>query len=282
MSEETTVPLPGYWQYVRTANAHTLAMLLRRPRIIMAAALVLTPVLIPLAMAFLSEARFRHDGNQIFVKMTEYLYLKSLAPVLALFFGCMLVGEDVESQALTYLLVRPAPRSALVLGRFLAFLILGTSLFIPAIFLIFAACTALGNLSFSWPSLKLMLHYDGVLIMALLGYGPLCMLFGALVRRAIVLGLVVIFGWQRLAMVVPGYIDFLTIEKYVNAMLPRLAGQRENVVFRTALAEFHKREFLVGASKAAITLLVISVVLLCLTSLVVRWREFTAARAVGG
>ena len=81
---------------------------------------------------------------------------------------------------------------------------------------------------------------------------------------------------------IPGLIDFFTIEKYVVAMLPKLATERENVVVRTAIIEFERKVFLVGAVKAAVTLAVISVVLLTLTTFIVRWREYSSARALGG
>ena len=282
MAEAVSVQKPGYGCFVRATYSHTLVMMLRRRRAILAGCVVLAPVLMPLAMAFISASPHADDGTKHFVMLVDYVYLRTLAPLIALFFGCMLIGEDVESESIPYLLTRPIPRSAWVTGKFLAYLVVSTALLASSILLCFFACTALGGLSLSAASVKLLLHYEGVAVMALMGYGAVCLFLGALFKRPVIVGVVVLFAWQRLAMAIPGLIDFFTIEKYVRALLPRLATERENVVIKTALMEFQKKVFMVGAAKAAAMLVIIPVVLLALTTLVVRWREYSSARAVGG
>ncbi len=282
MREAVLTARPRYRGYVAATFRHTLVMLVRRKRAILAGCIALAPVLIPLAMAFLSGSPHGQEGGKIFSVVLVYLYVKAIVPLTALFFGCMLIGEEVEAQTIPYVLTRPIPRSAWVAGKYLAFTVVSTGVLIPSILLTFFACIALGGFSFSAATVQLLLHYEAVVVMAVLGYGALCIFLGALVKRPVILGVVVLFGWQRLAMAVPGLVDFLTIEKYLTILLPRLAAEREKPVIRMALAEFHKKEFLIGASKAAVTLLAISLVFLILTTLVVRWREYSAARAVGG
>ena len=267
---------------MRTTYAHTLVMLLRRKRAILVGCVALTPVLIPLIVAFISASQYAQDGNKFFVELVDYVYLRTLAPLVALFFGCMLIGEDIESETIPYLLTRPLPRSGWVIGKYLAFLVVSATLLVSSILLCFCACIALGGLSVSASSVKLLLHYQGVAVMALMGYGAVCLFLGALFKRPVIVGVVVLFAWQRLAMTIPGLIDFFTIEKYVRAMLPKLATERENIVIKTAIMEFEKKVFMVGAAKAAAMLVIIPLVLLALTTLVVRWREYSSARAVGG
>jgi ABC-2 type transport system permease protein len=282
LSDVAVESVPSYFAYVRVAMGHALVTMLRRRRAILAGVVALVPVLVPLAMAFLSEGAFGGEGNKIFVKMIEYLYLKALVPLLALFFGAMLLGEDVENQTIPYLLTRPIPRFALVLGRFLAFVAVTAGLFIPSVFLTYTACTSLANFSFSGEGIKLMLHYDFVIVMALMGYGALCMFLGAFFKRPIIFGVMIIFPWQRLALYIPGVVDFFTIEKYVVALLPQLAEQREKIVVKTALMEFQKEQFLISAAKAGVVLACITLLLLGLTTLVIRWREYSQARAMEG
>jgi len=281
MTDTTIAVKPGYGRYVRTFFLHALIIMARRQRAILAGALALFPVIIPLAMAVVSDSRFSESGSQVLVRMTEVLYLKAIAPLLALFFACMLIGEEVETQTMPYLLSRPAPRSAMVLGKFLAFVMLSTCIMAPSLMLTFAACTLLGDLAFDAEGIKLLAHYTGVMIAALGGYGALCMLLGALTKRPMIVGIALIFGWQRLALYAPGLIDFFTVEKYINAMLPRLATERAKPVVQAALAEFHKKELLIALPQALCGLLVIFTLTLGLTTLVLRWREYTAARALG-
>lgn len=279
--ETLAIRRPSYWHYVSTTAGLTLMMSLRRKRVLLAGCIALTPVIIPLAMAFLSTSAFAEEGNETFVRMVEMMYLQAIVPLMGLFFGCMLIGEDVEAQTMPYFLTRPIPRFGWVLGKFLAFMGITTALIGPAIALTFCACVSLGEFTFSKENIKLLMHYELVLFMALLGYGSLCMFLGALFKRPIIIGIAIVFGWQRLAMYVPGVIDFFTVEKYVKAMLPTLPTERAKVVIRTAMAEFHKKEFLISASKAAITLLIIVIVLLFLTNLVVRLREYSSSKAHG-
>jgi len=83
-------------------------------------------------------------------------------------------------------------------------------------------------------------------------------------------------------MIIPGLVDFLTIEKYIRSLLPALATERENPVIQTPLGEFQKSEFLINQPKAAITLLCITAFFVGLTCIAVRWREYSNARAVSG
>ena len=172
MNETAEIEVPSFWRYLNASCSHALVMTIRRRNAVLAAAVTLTPVLIPLALAFLSEAVYAEDGSRIFKQMTERLYLGAIAPLLGLFFATMLIGEDVESQTIPYVLTRPMPRSALVLGKYAAFMAISITLMLPAIVLTFAACTALGGISFSTSGILLLGHYCGAAIMSLAGYGP--------------------------------------------------------------------------------------------------------------
>ncbi len=117
--------------------------------------------------------------------------------------------------------------------------------------------------------------------MALIGYGAVMAFLGATTRRPIVIGVLLLYGWQKLATLVPGLIDFLTIQKYTDALLPVLATQRHNEEIRTALGTFQKEVYAVTAPKAFATLLAIALVFLIFGVVVVRIREYTTAKAVG-
>ena len=98
----------------------------------MAASVALSPVLIPLALSLLSEQAHSPEGQETLHTLVKYLYIQAMVPLLALFFGSMLIGEEVESQMMPFLLTRPIPRSALVFGKYAAFVMVTTAIFIPA------------------------------------------------------------------------------------------------------------------------------------------------------
>lgn len=271
-----------YPAFILAVFAHSLVTMLRRKRVILAAGLSLMPVVIPLVLAFLSTMSFAEDGNRVFVRLMESLYLQALAPLLALFFGCMAIGEDVESQVIPYLLTRPLPRSAIVLGKFGSYWCIASVIVCLSVLLTFAACTSLGGLDFTRNTLVMLAHYEVVAVLALFAYGALAIFLGAALKRPIIVGIFLVFGWQRFAYYMPGVVDFLTIEKYVLAILPRLATERENIVLKTAFAEFQKQQLIIDAPKALASLMIMSAIFLLLTSLIVRWREYSVARTVGG
>jgi len=274
---------PPYMRFLGASMRHALINILRRKRTLLAGAFVLLPVVIPLALAAFTQNSFGNDGNKIFVKMLEELYLKALAPLLALYFGATLIGEDIENRTIPYLLTRPIPRSALVIGRFMAYIVVIAGLFIPAIFLTFIACTSLGGFPLSAGNIKFMLHYDFAIISGLIAYGAFCVCLGTFFKRPAITGIITLFAWQRLANIVPGVVDFLTIEKYITALLPPLAEARQSIDLNMAgYAQYQKEEFLIGATKSSIMLLLITVAMIALSIFILRWREYSQAKAVEG
>jgi len=272
----------GYFTYLSASFGQMLLMMLRQNRLILVSVITFLPVIIPLMVAFLTTAAFADDGRLIFVRMMEDAHINTLAPLLALFFASMLVGEDVEMQTLPYVLTRPQPRSAWMLGRFAAYLLVAGLTLSASIVLCFLACTALSGIrADSTDDLLLMAQYVGVGVVALLSYGALSALLGAYTKRPIVYGVLLLYGWQKFAMLIPGLIDFLTIQKYTDAMLPKLAtaSNRRDVI--TALGTYSNEVFEVGAQSALLTTCAITVVMLTICIYAVRHKEFAATRAAG-
>lgn len=273
----------GYLNAMAGSAGHAVMLILRRRRFALVALVAFMPVVIPLAMAFLSRAQFADSGNEIFVRLTEQLHIEVLAPLLALFFASMLVAEDIEMQTMPYILTRPIPRSAWVLGRFLAYLGVSFAILGLSSVMTFAASSTLAKLTLTNPEdLKLLIHYLGVMLAALAAYGGLAVFLGAFTRRPIVYGVLLLYGWQRLATLIPGIVDFMTIKKFVDALFPVLATQRNVVEVQTALGAFQKQVFMVSATKALATLLTVTAVFLAASIIAVRRREYASNKAVGG
>lgn len=272
--------LTHYVYCFRASFGHSLMLMLRRQRLILAVVIAMLPVVIPLAMAFLSTANFAESGFDVFTKMAKEAHINVLAPLLALFFATMIVGEDVESRTIPLMLTRPMPRSAWVLGRFTAYQMVTTIILGVSMLLTFAASTALADLAFDRGGLWRLGTHEFAMFMALMANGALALLLGALTRRPIIIGVLVLYGWQRLALFVPGIVDFMTIIKYTNALLPTTAVAT-SAKAQEVLTEFTKREFLVAAPKAALVLLVITGTFLVIAITVTRIREYATDRAAG-
>lgn len=273
----------GYFAVLQASCGHALQTLLRRRRLALAALIAFLPVLIPIALSFLSTSRFAESGNVVFVRLAEDLYVNVFTPLMALFFAGMLVAEDIEMRTMTYILTRPASRSAWVFGRFLAFMMVASAILICSCALTFAASTLHAGLSLTRVTdLTLLLHYFGVILLALLAYGAFSVFLGAFTKRPIVYGVILLYGWQYVATLVPGLVDFFTIKKYTDALLPLMATQRNVTEIHTALGTFQREVFLVSAGKAVIALVLIAAVSLGATIIAVLRREYAADRAAGG
>ena len=273
----------GYLAVLLGSCAHSLQTLVRRRRLALAAVVAFLPVLIPVALAFLSTSQFAESGNVVFVRLVEELYVNVFTPLMALFFAGMLVAEDIEQRTMTYILTRPTSRSAWVLGRFLAFMIIASLILLSSCSLTFAASAIHADLSLrSVTDLKLLAHYFGAMLLALLAYGGFSVFLGAFTKRPIVYGVILLYGWQYVATLVPGLVDFFTIKKYTDALLPLMATQRHVAEIQTALGTFQREVFLVSAGKAVVVLLLITAVSLVATIVAVSRREYAADRAAGG
>lgn len=275
-------PRGGYFTYLTASFGQMMLMILRQNRLILVSVITLLPVTIPLAVAFLTKSAFADDGRVIFVKMMEEAHVNVLAPLLALFFASMLVGEDVEMQTLPYVLTRPQPRSAWVIGRFCAYFVIAGSILFASMSLCFLACTALSGLHVNNPDdLLLLAQYVGVGLLALISYGALAALLGAYTKRPIVYGVLLLYGWQRFALIIPGLIDFLTIQKYTDALLPKLAISTSRREIQTALGTYSKEFFDVSLQSALLSLGAMTLVMVLLCIYAVRHREYAASRAAG-
>jgi ABC-type transport system involved in multi-copper enzyme maturation permease subunit len=257
---------------------HATLLMLRRQRLILAAVVALLPVIIPVATAFFAKSEFTEEGAMVMKTLVELLHIKMLAPLMALFFATMLVGEEVEAQTISLVLTRPASRAAWILGRYLAYLVIPGLILTASLFLTFTACTTLAGFPLNAANIQLVLHYSGVCFAALAAYGALTLWLGAFTRRPIILGVVLMYGWEKVANVVPGVVDFLTIQKYADALLPRLAAQRDRADIQTVLGDFQREVFIVDASKAIFVILAIIAVFLLATLYTIRNREYYAAR----
>jgi ABC-type transport system involved in multi-copper enzyme maturation permease subunit len=278
---ETRPKRGGFGLYFVASFSLALTIILRRQRLIMATGVAMLPVVVPLMLAFFSTSQFAENGRDVYVSLVERLHIDVLAPLLALFFASMQVGEDVESNTLVYMLTRPTSRAAWVLGRFAAYVLVTSSILLASIGLTFTAASSLDGLGLNLPDLTLTAHYCGVAVMAVAGYGAVAMWLGAATQRPIVYGVLILYFWQGVAMVVPGLVDFLTIKKYTDAMLPVLARARGVIEVETAVGTFQKQALIIEAIPAFFSLLGIVALFVGWTIYTVRQREYVAGRAAG-
>ena len=60
----------------------------------------------------------------------------------------------------------------------------------------------------------------GLLALGLAVYGGVFAFVGAFFKRPLVIGLVFVFGWEQVVMLLPGYLKQFTIAYYLQALVP--------------------------------------------------------------
>ena len=159
----------------------------------------------------------RVAGSSIFGVMIWMLYLRFIVPVLGVFYGTALMADEVEDKTITYLFTRPIPRGAVLLGKYLAYLACTSLVVLPSVMLTYFLVVPFGEVPGTFLSVVLDL---GILGLGLAVYGALFAFVGARLKRPIVSGLIFAFGWEQLALALPGYLRQFTVAHYLQALVP--------------------------------------------------------------
>jgi ABC-type transport system involved in multi-copper enzyme maturation permease subunit len=157
------------------------------------------------------------DGASIFGMMIWVFFLRFIVPVLGVFYGTALMADEVEDRTITYLFTRPIRRGAVLVGKYLAYLVCTTLVVLPSVVLVYFLLVPFGQIGRSFTAFAADL---GLLALGLAAYGALFALVGAALKRPLVSGLVFVFGWEQVALLVPGYFRRFTVAHYVQSLVP--------------------------------------------------------------
>jgi ABC-type transport system involved in multi-copper enzyme maturation permease subunit len=160
----------------------------------------------------------RIQGATIFGLMVWGLYIRFIIPVLGVFFGTSLIADEVDDKTITYLFTRPIPRRAVLIGKYLAYLVCTVLLVLPSVMIVFFLIvpTGGGSIAAAFPSL---LKDFGMLAIGLAAYGAVFALVGTRIKRPLIVGLVFAFGWEPAVLLFPGYMKRLTVAYYMQALV---------------------------------------------------------------
>ena len=159
----------------------------------------------------------RMDSGAIFGVMIWLLFLRFIVPVLGVFYGTALIADEVEDKTITYLFTRPIRRSAVLLGKYIAYLVCTTLVVLPGVMLVYFLIVPVQQIGSGFTMLVTDL---ALLTVGLAAYGGLFALVGAFMKRPLVVGLVFAFGWEQFALIMPGYVRRFTLMYYIQSLVP--------------------------------------------------------------
>jgi ABC-2 type transport system permease protein len=250
-------------------------MLWSRRTVFMALA-VGAPVVIALVLRTIDEMGVsvlrvngvRVSGSVIFGGLFWLLYLRFTVPVLGAFYGTSLMSDEVEDRTITYLFTRPIRRGAIIIGKYLAYLVCTELVVLPSVTAAYLLVAPVGGGSIG-ATFPLLLIDLGILALGLAVYGAVFALIGALVPRPLVAGLVLVFGWEQVALLVPGYLRRFTVAHYLQSLVPHAMPQDDTVAAIQSLFSAPP-----SATSSIISLAAIALVSLWLAAKTVETREY--------
>ena len=181
-----------------------------------------------LGLSVLRVNGVRVGGPVIFGGLFWLLYLRFVVPVLGAFYGTSLISDEVEDRTITYLFTRPIPRGAIIIGKYLAYLVCTELVVLPSLTAAYLLLVPVGGGSIG-ATFPVLLADLGILALGLAVYGAVFALIGALVPRPLVAGLLLVFGWEQVALLVPGYLRRLTVAHYLQCLVPQSMPQDDTV-----------------------------------------------------
>jgi ABC-2 type transport system permease protein len=171
------------------------------------------------------------DGMHLFTNVIMTFFLQFLVLILTLFFGTSVTSEEVEGRTLTYLVTRPVPKSAILIGKYAAYTLIVTAMVWTGLIACFLILNfeRLGEAQ-TW---LVLLRYLGVLTLGILAYGGFFTFLGTFLKKSIMVGLLFSFGWENVIQYFPGSTQRFAIAHYLKSLLPRIITSRGRFSFLT-------------------------------------------------
>ncbi len=239
--------------------------------------LALLPVLMILAHVIFDRRNVNpaqiEEDTQVLAGIVQLYYFR-----LGIFFACMAIftwlfrGEMVE-RTLHYQFLVPVRREVLVVGKFLAGVLIAIALFETAVLACFYFMysrfgTAGKSYVFDGPGLAQLGSYLLVTALACLGYGAVFLAFSLLFKNPIIPG-VVIMGWEAIAPIFPAWAQRLSITFYLKHLCPVSLPIRGPLAIFTVVSEP------VSPFIAVLGLLSLTIAILALSCFLIHRMEIT-------
>lgn len=265
---------PGFVQASLRIMDLSIGQMLWSRRTIFMALVVLGPVIIALVVRLITSlgvpTRINGQamgGPAIFGLIIWIFYLRFTVPVLGVFYGTALIADEVDDKTITYLFTRPIPRGAVLVGKYLAYMVATGFVVLPSVALVYLLIVPInGSLGASFLDFVKDL---ALLAVGLAVYGALFAFIGAWFKRPLLIGLIFVFGWEQAALAFPGYLKRFTVAYYLQGLVPHAMPQDSLLSLVQAIVRETP-----GLGSAVFWLAVIWLVTLFLAGRLVERREY--------
>jgi ABC-2 type transport system permease protein len=145
------------------------------------------------------------------------LFLPMILLIIALLLAVPLFREEIDQQSLSYLLTRTIGKPAIVLGKYLGYVLVAYAILLPSVVVSYGIVAIWGS-----PPAGIL---NGVLpallvstALGILAYGAIYLFLGLVTRSALIIGLIYAFVWEYLIGGLSGLAPDLSIMHYLMSL----------------------------------------------------------------
>ena len=194
----------------------------RSVRTLISLGLVTTPIVAALLVIWVWGER---EWAPPALEIGWLLHVQTIVPLVALILGSAAVAEEVEERTITYLLMRPIPRASILIGRWLALVLVLSVMLWASAWAVFAIFDQAVPVDADYQPEAIRERLVQVIVLGGIVYSAVFAAAGAFFKRPIIVGLGYTFAVEGFLANLPGGNQSLTIQYYLKSYL--LAGDPE-------------------------------------------------------
>lgn len=220
--------------------------------------------LIPLALCCMAPFAGKAMNPFIFFKQNlAFLMLMGPGVFLPMYFATRAFHEELESKTIVYLFTRPRSRTQFLLTKYFAAVLASLALLVPSALLMGAMLPGDFGRELFGETMQLV----WVLVAAAFVYSAFFLWMGIALKRPVLLGMILSFGWENLASLLPGGFQSFTVMFYLRALLIESYGVEQ---FLDAKVSWENPSFWA----CWVTLAVIAALTLSVARVLIRRKEY--------
>jgi ABC-type transport system involved in multi-copper enzyme maturation permease subunit len=202
--------------------------------------------------------------NTSFAQIGGPFYFQLFIPLLCLFYGSSVLNDEIDNKTLIYLTTAPVSRASIIIGKYLAHIIISIIIIISGLLFSYALANTAHLMEVSY--IKEFGIFAGVALLSIITYSSVFTMLGTLLKKSILVGLMFILGWESIVQFFPGVTQKLTVNHYIKSLLPIQLGGKENILSIQLQPS--------PVSESIIMLLLITVVLMALAIFIFYRKEY--------
>ena len=211
----------------------------------------------------LAAARVTAFNSDLFQVLMIPLFLQVVLIFVTLVNATTLIREEIDDNTLPYLLTRPISKPAVVMYKYIGYLVAVLVLLVPPIVLAYGVTEAYQGTGLT-SDLDVL---GGFLVTTVLGsaaYGAMFLFISVIFRKPLAVGLLFGFVWESIVGSIPGDVPKLSLIHYLKSVLKGMIAIGPMTTYRSDIS----------AETALLTLVGFSAALIVLTMMVFQQMEF--------